>query len=172
MPYGKAPKFPHDYYKRPVYIAGITFTNVTIPAGTNALFQNCTFIGVTYVATNTDTSDPSYNYVGMTVRPTALRSPTPDRTANVVSGRLLAGVTDTKTPSPTTFRLRRLHLRGLHRSSDVPSTFTQTRDKVEFTGTTSFADTEQPHDHLRTRRWSGIFSPREISGLHGGRTCS
>ncbi|MGD9790335.1 MAG: hypothetical protein AB7Q00_01235 [Phycisphaerales bacterium] len=41
-----------DYYYRPVY-ENMTFRDVIIPAGTNALFKNCTFIGVTYVRSTT-----------------------------------------------------------------------------------------------------------------------
>jgi hypothetical protein len=38
----------YDWYYRPVY-ENMTFRNVQIPPGTNALFKNCTFVGVTYV---------------------------------------------------------------------------------------------------------------------------
>lgn len=44
-----------DWYYRPVY-DNMTFKNVVIPIGTNALFRNCTFIGVTYVRTTVDNS--------------------------------------------------------------------------------------------------------------------
>lgn len=37
-----------DWYYRPVY-ENMTFKDVHIPQGTNALFKNCTFAGVTYV---------------------------------------------------------------------------------------------------------------------------
>lgn len=40
-----------DWYYRPVY-ENMTFRDVQIPVGTNALFRNCTFIGVTYVRTS------------------------------------------------------------------------------------------------------------------------
>lgn len=62
VPFGAA--YPYDHYDRPVY-RNMTFTNVRIPKGTNALFQNCTFIGVTFIETETDTNDPNYNYAGM-----------------------------------------------------------------------------------------------------------
>lgn len=61
-PYG-APS-PADYYHRPVYI-GVTFENVTIPAGTNALFISCTFKGVTYIQTYLDNTHPSWRFYGM-----------------------------------------------------------------------------------------------------------
>src|SRR5207302_1353541 len=43
-------------YQRPVF-KNMTFTNVTIPKGLNALFQNCTFKGVTYVQMTTNITD-------------------------------------------------------------------------------------------------------------------
>ncbi|MGP1347538.1 MAG: hypothetical protein ACTS3F_12850 [Phycisphaerales bacterium] len=61
-PYG-APS-PADYYQRPVYI-GVTFENVTIPWGTNALFIDCTFKGVTYIRTWQDNTHPSWRFYGM-----------------------------------------------------------------------------------------------------------
>jgi hypothetical protein len=39
-----------DYYYRPVF-ENMTFKDVTIPMGLNALFKNCTFAGVTYIKT-------------------------------------------------------------------------------------------------------------------------
>lgn len=42
-----------DVYFRPVY-ENMTFNDVTIPQGNNGLFKNCTFIGVTHIATTAD----------------------------------------------------------------------------------------------------------------------
>ncbi|MEO0477218.1 MAG: hypothetical protein AAF085_14810, partial [Planctomycetota bacterium] len=53
--------YPYDYYERPVY-ENMTFRNVKIPKGTNALFVNCRFIGVTIIETELDNEDPNYNY--------------------------------------------------------------------------------------------------------------
>jgi hypothetical protein len=50
MPYN-SPNFS-DYYYRPVF-RNIVFRDVQIPMGTNALFDNCWFIGVTWVRTDT-----------------------------------------------------------------------------------------------------------------------
>lgn len=50
MPFN-SPNFS-DWYYRPVY-KNMTFKDVHIPAGTNALFVNCTFAGVTYIRTHT-----------------------------------------------------------------------------------------------------------------------
>lgn len=60
-PYG-APS-PADWYARPVY-DNITFRNVVIPMGTNALFVNCTFVGVTRVQTYVDNTHPSWVFYG------------------------------------------------------------------------------------------------------------
>ncbi len=51
MPFN-SPSFS-DWYYRPVY-ENMTFRNVVIPVGSNALFKNCTFIGVTLVRTTAD----------------------------------------------------------------------------------------------------------------------
>jgi len=64
-PYG-APA-PSDWYERPVY-TGITFENVVIPMGTNALFVDCTFIGVTLVETYLDNTHPSWRFYGQQSR--------------------------------------------------------------------------------------------------------
>lgn len=53
----------YDWYQRPIY-RDMTFNNVRIPTGTNALFENCMFIGVTWVETTQDVSDPNWNYAG------------------------------------------------------------------------------------------------------------
>jgi hypothetical protein len=64
-PYG-APA-PADWYRRPVY-RDLTFRNVIIPQGTNALFINCTFIGVTRVRTWIDNRHASWIYFGEQTR--------------------------------------------------------------------------------------------------------
>ncbi|MFO0857147.1 MAG: hypothetical protein U0640_07310 [Phycisphaerales bacterium] len=50
MPYN-SPNYS-DYYFRPV-IRNVVFYDVEIPVGTNALFENCWFIGVTWVRSTT-----------------------------------------------------------------------------------------------------------------------
>lgn len=61
MPFN-GPQFS-DWYYRPVY-ENMTFRNVQIPKGTNALFRNCTFIGVTWVRTNTTNTHPNWTNYG------------------------------------------------------------------------------------------------------------
>jgi hypothetical protein len=50
MPFN-SPSFS-DWYYRPVY-ENMVFKDVVIPIGNNGLFRNCTFVGVTFVRTNT-----------------------------------------------------------------------------------------------------------------------
>lgn len=63
VPYGSAG--PYDFYQRPIY-RNKTFRNVIIPRGTNALFDNCTFIGVTFIDTEPDNEvdNPNWNIAG------------------------------------------------------------------------------------------------------------
>lgn len=59
MPFN-APSYT-DWYYRPVY-ENMTFRNVRIPAGNNGLFKNCTFVGVTYVR-----SESGNNHINWTI---------------------------------------------------------------------------------------------------------
>ncbi len=61
MPYN-SPNFT-DYYYRPVY-ENMVFKDVQIPVGTNALFRNCTFVGVTYVKTYTSNATVLWSEYG------------------------------------------------------------------------------------------------------------
>ncbi|MCH2149644.1 MAG: hypothetical protein MK095_09445, partial [Phycisphaerales bacterium] len=53
----------YDLYDRPVY-RNMQFTNVVIPRGTNALFEDCTFLGVTWIDTEEQCTNPNWNYLG------------------------------------------------------------------------------------------------------------
>jgi hypothetical protein len=52
-----------DYYYRPVY-ENMVFRNVQIPIGTNGLFKNCTFIGVTWIRTYLDNTHNNWAIYG------------------------------------------------------------------------------------------------------------
>jgi hypothetical protein len=52
-----------DWYYRPVF-RNMTFRNVQIPVGLNGLFDNCTFVGVTYVRTHTENDHPHWTIYG------------------------------------------------------------------------------------------------------------
>lgn len=60
---------PADWYARPV-IQGVTFRNVTIPMGTNALFIDCVFVGVTRVQSYIDNTHLSWSFYGQEMRDT------------------------------------------------------------------------------------------------------
>ena len=65
VPFGSADAggAPYDFYQRPI-VENMIFTNVRIPVGANALFVGCTFVGVTYVETETDCGHENWNYAG------------------------------------------------------------------------------------------------------------
>lgn len=66
VPYGANPEGGvYDYYLRPIF-RDITFTNIVIPRGTNALFDGCTFVGVTYVDTHPENGHEYWNIAGQT----------------------------------------------------------------------------------------------------------
>lgn len=52
-----------DLYWRPVF-RNFTFRNVQIPKGLNALFEDCTFVGSTYVRTHTANTHPMWTELG------------------------------------------------------------------------------------------------------------
>ena len=134
VPYGAA--HPYDYYDRPVY-ENMTFTDVLIPKGTNALFKNCTFIGVTFIETTTDNVDDDFNYVGMMEADGTLKHP--GMTA-MVGG---IPVTDTKTES-NNIRFHDCTFEGSV-ISDAPPAYTHVRNKVSFTGQTQFDNKNSPN---------------------------
>jgi len=127
VPFGSA--HPYDYYHRPVY-RNMTFENVTIPKGANALFENCTFKGVTFVDTAVDNVDEQFNYAGMIQEDGSLKHP--DKTA-IVDGQ---DVSDTKTVA-NNVRFHDCTFEG-GVVSEAPQQFTHVRNKIAFTGTTRF----------------------------------
>ena len=127
VPYGSA--YPYDWYDRPVY-ENMTFENVRIPKGNNALFRNCRFVGCTFVETATDNDDSNYNYAGMQESDGTKKHP--DREANVNGGN----VSDTKTIS-NNLRFDGCTFEGAL-VSDAPEQFTHARNKIAFTGDTRF----------------------------------
>ncbi|BAM02468.1 hypothetical protein [Phycisphaera mikurensis] len=57
-------EYAYDHFDRPVY-RNLRFSDIRIPPGTNALFENCRFIGVTYIETAANNMDPNFNYAGI-----------------------------------------------------------------------------------------------------------
>lgn len=133
VPFGAA--HPYEYYTRDVY-ENITFDNVLIPKGTNALFRNCTFVGVTYVDTVVDNIDSNFNYVGMQESDGTLKHP--DRTA-MVDGVEIGGPADTLGTKAVSNNIRfdDCTFNGSI-VTESPNEFTHVRNKLTFTGTTRF----------------------------------
>lgn len=151
VPYGAA--HPYDYYSRPVY-ENMTFTDVTIPQGTNALFRNCTFIGVTFLQTATQNTDANFNYAGMTEADG--RAKFPDLVANVGD----VGVPDTKLVS-NNVRFDSCTFEGAV-VSDAPPAYTHVRNKIAFTGRTRFNIDNSTHlsaDEKALYKRSTILTP-------------
>ncbi|GAB4384069.1 MAG: hypothetical protein Kow0022_05490 [Phycisphaerales bacterium] len=65
-----------DWYYRPVF-RRMTFRNVVIPMGLNALFDDCQFIGVTLVQTYTANTHPHWTNYGKMVLSDTLGYPVP-----------------------------------------------------------------------------------------------
>ncbi len=196
MPFA-APSYS-DLYYRPVY-ENMTFKDVQIPKGNNGLFINCTFVGVTYVRSETSNNHVLWSEYGKmaldsstgrpkpafsrtiygdggtetsypTMLPSSaippnqmiLMSTTPldkaDLPANIAAVTqgydqlpepLVIGglrVTDTKAIS-NNIRFHDCLIVGSI-VSDSPSTYTQVRNKVQFTGATRILTRhpEEPDD--------------------------
>ncbi|MEM6392266.1 MAG: hypothetical protein AAF797_05795 [Planctomycetota bacterium] len=127
VPFGAA--YPYDWYDRPVY-RNMTFKDITIPKGTNALFINCRFIGVTFIESEVNNTDPDFNYAGMMLSDGTPKHPDKSIDINGVE------VVDTKTVS-NNLRFDNCTFEGAI-VSDAPQEFTHTRNKIAFTGTTRF----------------------------------
>ena len=133
VPY--ASDFPYDYYERPV-IEGKTFTNILIPKGANVLFKNCTFIGVTFIETYEDNQDINYNYTGM--EDASGEPKHPDRTTPI------DGVeSNNSKTAANNLRFDNCTFAGSI-VTDSPKEFTHVRNKLTFTGETSFEDLTDP----------------------------
>jgi len=149
--------YPYDYYDRPVF-ENMTFVDVRIPKGTNALFKNCRFVGVTYIETETENTDADYNYAGMQNADGSAKHP--DRSV-VIGGVEYASTKDVS----NNLRFDDCTFEGAI-VSDTPDEFTHTRNKVTFTGTTRFTDltsaTDSPNltdDERRLYRRSTLLMP-------------
>jgi len=130
----------YDWYERAHY-NDMSFYNVRIPVGTNAVFNDCTFVGVTWVETTEDVADPNWNFAG---------SMEPDGTGGYVEQFTGLTAETGGTPYASTRELSnnvRFHdctfLGSI--AADVPSEFTHWRNKVQVTGESRFfLDPEDP----------------------------
>ncbi len=170
---------PYDLYLRPIY-RGITFRDVEIPIGTNALFEDCTFVGVTYVRTDPRCDDPNWNYAG------ALEDADPGegflirtRFEGVVSAHPELGeVTDSK-PLSNNLRFAGCTFLG-SLAGDTPGEYTHWRNKVQITGASRFfgdpddpellnqPDGEELRDQLRSIPSEQIDEMRKSSVMMPG----
>jgi hypothetical protein len=135
VPFGSTAAY--DWYQRTIY-DGYTFTNVRIPTGTNAVFRNCTFIGVTYIETEQACVDVNWNYAG-SVKQTVLGG------GGVMYSAKFPGlqsslngnpVADTKTYS-NSIRFEGCTFLGSI-AGDTPGEYTHWRNKVQLMGQTRF----------------------------------
>lgn len=152
VPYGAT--YPYDYYDRPVY-ENMTFRDVRIPKGTNALFRNCRFIGVTFIETETDNIGEDYNYAGMQDASGGQKHP--DRFVTIDG----TDYYDTKALS-NNIRFENCTFEG-GIASDVPQQFTHTRNKIAFTGATTFTidgSTELSDDEKLLYKRSSLLVPQ------------
>lgn len=188
MPFN-SPNFS-DWYYRPVY-ENMVFRDAKVPMGSNALFRNCTFVGVTHIqsyAANTHRLWGEYGKLqldtgsgrpaaspartiygddaGETNYPTMLPSSATPPTAMILMGvpeldkgdvpsnmtgrpgysllpdpLVISGdrVVDTKRYSNNVRFHDCLFVGSI--VSDSPSTYTQSRNKLQFTGATRFTST-------------------------------
>ncbi len=170
---------PYDIYLRPTY-RGIHFENVMIPVGTNALFEDCTFVGVTYIATEPLCIDPNWNYAG------ALEDTDPtdgilvqDRFEGLISSHPQIGeIVDTKIYS-NNLRFQNCTFLG-SLAGDTPGQYAHWRNKIQITGGSRFfsdpldedllsqPDGEEMQDLLQALPPDQLFEMRKSSIMMPG----
>ncbi|MDP7009386.1 MAG: hypothetical protein QGI78_07435 [Phycisphaerales bacterium] len=123
----------YDWYQRAIY-KDMTFNNVRIPVGTNALFENCMFVGVTWVETNEQVDDPNWNYAGAVA---------PDGVGGYqVRFEELEATSDGNVYQDTRVVSNNVRFHDCtflgSIAGDVPSEYTHWRNKVQVTGESRF----------------------------------
>ncbi len=153
VPYG-APS-DADWYERPV-IRNKVFKDVKIPVGSNVLFENCTFVGVTHVQTYVQNAHDSWRFYGVQAADLSLAYPP---LPAVSDAQLDNDYFDATIIKPPGFDIPRLSIAGQDYVTtkplsnnirfnnclfvgsivaDKPVVFCQTRNKLAFTGSTRF----------------------------------
>ena len=135
VPFGSPTAY--DYYQRPIY-ENMTFTDVRIPKGLNALFRNCTFVGTAYIETETDCTDMNWNYAGslkFVTSPGGAVSFVP-RFPSISALIGSSVLTDTR-PHSNSIRFDQCTFLGSI-AGDTPAQYTHWRNKVQITGSTRF----------------------------------
>ncbi len=123
----------YDWYSRPTY-SDMVFNNVRIPVGTNAIFEDCTFVGVTWVETTEDAADPNWNFAGA-VEPNGSGG-FKTRFEGLVAQSGGVDYNDTRSIS-NNIRFHDCTFLGSV-AGDVPSEFTHWRNKIQVTGESRF----------------------------------
>ncbi|MBY0261350.1 MAG: hypothetical protein K2Q20_03355, partial [Phycisphaerales bacterium] len=153
-----------DWYVRPRY-ENMTFRNVQIPAGNNGLFINCRFIGVTYVRSYTDNRHVNWSLYGQmewssaAARPVFKTAPLdksdflrytsgsvadgPSNYAAFPDPPVISGATRTGAARNTKLYSNNIRFHDCTMVGSVvaetPATFTNIRNKLQFTGATRFS---------------------------------
>ncbi len=167
VPYDSA--YPYDHYDRPVY-EDMTFTNVFIPLGTNALFKRCVFRGVTYVETFADNDlshpyDPdanAFNYSGMQERDGSPKHPDLDQQIRTeVRNRAPNGATGTTKDLGNNIRFDSCRFEGpvvsgpkSGSAGQQPLKYSHTRNKLTFTSENGPTEFPNVDDLLKENRIS------------------
>jgi len=141
VPFGSTGAY--DHFQRPVY-DGMTFEDLRIPKGTNPLFVDCTFIGITYIETQQDVDHENWNYAGSRepVETDTDGDGTPDTTVYELRFPGLdaeldgSPVIDTRVES-NNIRFHNCTFLG-SLAGDTPNEYTHWRNKVQMTGNTRF----------------------------------
>ncbi|MHC4976980.1 MAG: pilus assembly PilX family protein, partial [Planctomycetota bacterium] len=146
---------PADWYFRPVF-RDTLFKDVIIPQGLNALFIDCTFVGVTRVESYQDNTHPAWQFYGQENKDGTLKFPPPPEFSDAQLDN------DYFTPTivkPASFDESRLTVGGTPYVNtkllsnnirfedctfvgsvvaDKPAVYTHVRNKLQFTGDTKF----------------------------------
>jgi hypothetical protein len=132
---------PQATYERPVF-KNVKFVNCKIAKGTNALFQNCTFEGVTYVDMQTNITDTNGT--------TTTNDPNKGMTwsKKMKSGTFSSTTTLKSTNSygfseGNNLRFEACQVNG-PMAAAVPSAYTHFANNWEFSGSTVFNNTSDP----------------------------
>ena len=147
-----------DYYDRPIF-QNIVFKDVVIPMGLNALFINCTFVGVTRVETYQANAHPAWQFYGQQDANGALQYPPLPANSSAQLDNDYYPPNDPLFQKPVGFDVPRLLVNGtpyvntkplsnnirFHDCmfvgsivADKPTVFTNIRNKLQFTGATKF----------------------------------
>ena len=128
----------YDWYQRPVY-RNMVFTNTMIPTGTNALFENCTFVGITYVETDVECVDVNWNYAGAKERVDLGNDnyAYQNRFGDLFTQHPVDGEVEDSKAYSNNIRFDGCTFLG-SLAGDTPGEYTHWRNKIQITGPTRF----------------------------------